>query len=65
MEAIDKLQTLMETLSGINSVVRGDPLPQLKSGAALALVQSLAVAFNTNSNRPWSRTTRAWRAIAS
>lgn len=48
MEAIDKLQTLMETLSGINSVVRGDPLPQLKSGAALALVQSLAVAFNAN-----------------
>lgn len=47
MEALDKLQTLMETLSGINSVVRGDPLPQLKSGAALALVQSLAVAFNT------------------
>ena len=38
----------METILGINSVVRGDPLPQLKSGAALALVQSLAVAFNTN-----------------
>lgn len=48
IEALDKLQQLMETLSGINSVVRGDPLPQLKSGAALALVQSLAVAFNTN-----------------
>lgn len=47
-EAEEKLRTLMETLSGINSVVRGDPLPQLKSGAALALVQSLAVAFNTN-----------------
>jgi len=47
-EALDMLQRLMETLSGINSVVRGDPLPQLKSGAALALVQSLAVAFNTN-----------------
>lgn len=47
-DALDRLQRLMETLSGINSVVRGDPLPQLKSGAALALVQSLAVAFNTN-----------------
>jgi len=42
----DVIQRLMETLSGINSVIRGDPAPQLKSGAALALVQSLAIAFN-------------------
>lgn len=46
-DLLDRLQRLMETLSGINSVVRGDPMPQLKSGAALALVQSLAVAFNS------------------
>lgn len=43
----ESILRMMETLSGINSVVRGDPLPQLKSGAALALVQSLAVAFNS------------------
>jgi len=46
-ETEEMLKQLMETLSGINSVIRGDPMPQLKSGAALALVQSLAVAFNT------------------
>lgn len=39
---------LMETLSGLNSVARGDAPPNLKSGTALALVQSLAVAFNSN-----------------
>lgn len=38
----------METLSGLNSVARGDPPPQLKSGAALALVQSLVTSFNSN-----------------
>lgn len=39
-------QQQMETVSGLNSVARGDPDPQLKSGTALALVQSLAVEFN-------------------
>lgn len=46
-DLLDLTKVAMETLSGINSVVRGDPMPQLKSGAALALVQSLAVAFNS------------------
>ncbi len=41
------LQRLMEVLSGLNSVARGDAPPQFKSGAALALVQSLAVSFNS------------------
>lgn len=36
----------METLSGINSVVRGNPEASLESGAALALVQSQALQFN-------------------
>lgn len=36
----------METLSGVNSVARGQPEPSLKSGAALALVQSMAIQFN-------------------
>ena len=35
----------METLSGINSVVRGQPEASLKSGAALALVVAQAVQF--------------------
>ena len=35
----------METLSGVNSVSRGNPEASLKSGAALALVQSMAIQF--------------------
>lgn len=35
----------METLSGVNSVSRGDPQASLKSGTALALVQSQALQF--------------------
>lgn len=35
----------METLSGINSVARGNPESSLKSGTALALVQSQALQF--------------------
>lgn len=41
------IQRLMETVSGVNSVARGEPDSNLKSGAALALVQSLAVQFNS------------------
>lgn len=34
-----------ETISGINSVARGNPEASLKSGAALALVQSMALQY--------------------
>jgi hypothetical protein len=34
-----------ETISGVNSVARGNPESSLKSGAALALVQSMALQF--------------------
>lgn len=40
------VQKLMETISGVNSVARGDPEASLKSGAALALVQSMAIQFS-------------------
>lgn len=39
------LEKAMETIAGINSVVRGDPQSSLKSGNALALVQSQAIQF--------------------
>lgn len=42
---IDMLERAMETLSGVNSVARGNPESSLKSGAALALVQSQALQF--------------------
>lgn len=44
---LEMLPHIMETLSGLNSVARGEPAPNLKSGTALALVQSLAVSFNS------------------
>lgn len=39
------LETLMEMISGVNSVARGQPEASLKSGSALALVASQAVQF--------------------
>ena len=39
------LEQQMETLSGVNSVARGNPESSLKTGAALALVQSMALQF--------------------
>ena len=42
---IAKLEQTMETLSGVNSVARGNPEASLKSGNALALVQSQALQF--------------------
>lgn len=41
----EMLKQEMETLSGVNSVARGNPEASLKSGAALALVQSMAIQF--------------------
>lgn len=42
---IDMLKADMETISGINSVIRGSPEASLRSGNALALVQAQAVSF--------------------
>lgn len=42
---IKQIETLMETLMGVNSVSRGNPESSLKSGSALALVQSMAIQF--------------------
>lgn len=42
---IEMLERVAETLSGVNSVTRGNPEASLKSGAALALVQSMALQF--------------------
>lgn len=42
---IEMLEHTMETISGVNSVARGNPEASLKSGTALALVQSMALQF--------------------
>jgi hypothetical protein len=39
------LETAQETISGVNSVARGNPEASLKSGTALALVQSMALQY--------------------
>ena len=45
-KAILQLQHDMETISGVNSVSRGNPEASLRSGSALALVQSMAIQFH-------------------
>jgi hypothetical protein len=41
----DMMVSSAETISGVNSVARGNPEASLKSGTALALVQSMALQF--------------------
>ena len=42
---LQKVENTMETISGVNSVARGNPEASLRSGNALALVQSQALQF--------------------
>lgn len=44
---IGMLEKVGETLTGVNSVARGNPEASLRTGAALALVQSMALQFNS------------------
>lgn len=48
---MQQLNQIGETLSGINSVVRGNPEASLKSGTALAFVQAQAIQFAQNLQR--------------
>lgn len=41
------LERTMETISGVNSVARGNPEANLRSGSSLALIQSMAVQFSS------------------
>lgn len=52
---MDRIQHLMETLSGVNSVARGNPESSLHSGAALALVAAQAVQFNSGLQGSYNR----------
>lgn len=51
---INMLKADMETLTSINSVVRGDPAASLRTGAALALVQSSALQFLSPLSRSYT-----------
>jgi hypothetical protein len=55
-EIFDMLNFLIqsaETISGVNSVTRGNPEASLKSGAALALVQSMSLQFLSGLQRSY------------
>ena len=52
---IETLRSMMEMIAGLNSVSRGDPQASLKSGAALALVQSMAIQFNSGLQLSYSQ----------
>jgi hypothetical protein len=45
---LGQLVSMMETLSGISSVVRGDPAASLKSGSALAMVAAQSLQYTVN-----------------
>lgn len=49
------LENVLETLSGVNSVARGNPEASLKSGAALALVQSQHIQFTRDYQGSYAR----------
>jgi hypothetical protein len=50
---IEFIEAAMEKLSGVNSVVRGDPEHNLKSGAALGRIQAMAIQFASNFQKSW------------
>ena len=54
-EQIVNLGHAQETLSGVNSVARGNPEASLKSGAALALIAAQAVQFNGGLQASYNR----------
>lgn len=49
-----RVEKNMEKLSGVNSVVRGDPEHNLKSGVALQRVQAMAIQYNSNFQHSWA-----------
>jgi hypothetical protein len=51
LELAEALKQIMQVLLGANDVVRGDPQESLKSGAALALVQAMALQHNSQLQR--------------
>lgn len=54
-KTIEMLEAKMETISGINSVIRGNPEKNLRSGNALALVQAQAVTFASTLQQSFTR----------
>lgn len=53
------LEELQQKLSGVAGTMRGAPEKQLESGAALALLSSLSLQYNTSFQRAYARLLRA------
>jgi len=53
-QMLSMVERLMETISGVNSVARGNPESSLKSGVALAMVQSMAVQYASKFQESWA-----------
>lgn len=51
----DSIIKEMETISGINSVTRGNPEENLKSGTAIALVKSSSIEFSMDTQRSYAQ----------
>jgi hypothetical protein len=49
------IEKTMETISGVNSVARGNPEANLRSGNSLALVQSMAIQFNNGLQQSYAQ----------
>lgn len=52
---VNKIESVMETISGVNSVARGNPEANLRSGNALALIQSMAIQFNSGLQQSYTQ----------
>lgn len=52
---LGSVEKTMETLSGVNSVARGNPEANLRSGNSLALVQSMAIQFNNGLQQSYAQ----------
>lgn len=52
---LERLVRDMETISGVNSVARGNPEASLRSGNALALVQAMALQFTSGLQQAYAQ----------
>ena len=52
-QVLEMLSGQMEQTVGINSVTRGQPAENVSSGSMAALLQSMAIEFNSNLERAW------------
>lgn len=50
-----QIEKQMETISGVNSVARGNPEANLRSGNSLALIQSMAIQFNSGLQQSYAQ----------